>query len=325
MLFTNLDEIRAFLPVGVGNDFYRLKPHIENAEKKYIKPLLGSNMYDELQEFYDTEYPVQPTDVQIATKDLLVKVQHSLIHLAYFSGFDFLNIQASDSGFQRIESERTKGLFKYQEDNLKKYFSDAGFNGLDDVLVFIEENIEYFHEFKLTENYTVLKSSFLPTVKVIENIPFNIHGSRLIFLALKPAVSYIEDTTIKKVLGQTIYAYVKAEMVKDNPDAKVTALLLSIRKPLVYLASAMLMEETGATLDERGLFFEKTDPVYRGNLKKEPSTDQRVAYMVARNKEIGNNYLEDLKSVLNDNWDEYSGQTGSIFRRDNTDKKTFWT
>ena len=52
MLFQTISEIKEFLPISVGNDFNRLKPHIENAENKYIKPLLGSAMYDELQEFY---------------------------------------------------------------------------------------------------------------------------------------------------------------------------------------------------------------------------------------------------------------------------------
>jgi hypothetical protein len=86
------------------------------------------------------------------------------------------------------------------------------------------------------------------------------------------------------------------------------------------------MEETGAELGDKGLFFEKLDPVFRGNLKREPSTDQRIAAMVARNRNIGNSYLEALKSYLiASGWEDYSGQTGSVFSRDNTGKKTFWT
>lgn len=325
MLFKTIAEIKTFLPIGAGNDFNRLKPHIENAENKYIKPLLGTAMYDELQEFYKIEYPAEPSEVQEATKELLGKVQHALIHLAYFSGFDFLNISISDAGFNRTESTTMKGLYKYQEDNIRKYFSDAGFNGLDDVLVFIEENIAHFGEFKLSNNWTILKQSFLPTVKVVEDLPFNLHNSRLIFLALKPGVAFIEDTVIRKVMGETIYAEIKTEMAKDEPLAKVTAILPYIRKPLIYLASAHLMEETGAELGDKGLFFEKLDPVFRGNLKREPSTEQRIAAMVARNRNIGNSYLEALKSFLDTNWETYSGQTGSVFNRNNTGKKTFWT
>lgn len=327
MLFSSIKEIQTFLPIGVGNEFNRLKPHIENAENKYIKPLIGIEMYDELQEFYDVDYPVEPSEVQIATKNLLTKIQHATIHLAYFVGFDFLNTTVSDAGFQRTESDRTKGLYKYQEDNLRTYFSDAGFNSLDNVLVFLENNIEHFSEFKAHENWTILKKAFLPTVKIVETIPFNLHGSRLIFLAMKPHFAFVEDTTIRTTLGETIYTEIKTELAKDTPAEKVTAILPYIRKPLIYLASAMLMEETGATLDDKGLYFEKLTGNYPSNKMKGPSTDQRIAAMVARNLHIGNSYLEMLKSYLIENaedWEDYSGQTGSIPNRDNTNKKTFW-
>lgn len=323
MLFKNITEIKAFLPIGVGNDFNRLKPHIANAENKYIKPLLGTSMYDELQEFYDAEYPASPTEVQIATKELLEKVQHATIHLAYFVGFDFLNVSVSDMGFQRMESDKVKGLYKYQEDNLRRYFSDSGFNGLDDALVYIETNIVYFGEFKASANWTVLKESFLPTVNVIEQIPYSIHGSRLILLALKPHIAYAEDTDIKPLLGETIYDEVKTEMAKDTPSAKVTALLPYIRKPLIYLAAALLMEETGATLDDRGLFFEETAATYPANNTYKPSTPDVVAARVGRERMKASGYLEALKAELVENWDNYDNES-SVFRRDNTDKKSFW-
>lgn len=327
MLFKTINEIREFLPIGVGNDFNRLKPHIENAEIKYIKKLLGTSMYDELLEFYTDvmpTYPDTPTEVQEATKELLQKVQHSLIHLAYFIGFDFLNASISDAGFHRTESDRTKGLYKYQEDNLRQYFSDSGFNGLDNCLVFIEDNITHFNEFKLSANWTELKESFLPTVSAIEKIPYNIHNSRLIYLALRPHVAYAEDTQIKKVLGETIYAEVKTEMVKDSPSERVTKLLPYIRKPLIYLSAALLMEETGATLDNRGLFFEETAATFPSNNIKKPSDPDVVAARVNRERVKASNYLEDLKAQLIENWEEFEGESG-VFSRDNTDKKTFWT
>ncbi len=48
MLFKTISEIKSFLPIGAGNDFNRLMPHIENAENKYIKPLLSAALYDSL-------------------------------------------------------------------------------------------------------------------------------------------------------------------------------------------------------------------------------------------------------------------------------------
>jgi len=327
MLFQTITEIKTFLPIGTGNDFDRLKPHIENAENKYIKPLLGIDMYNELVEFYSALPIPEPTEVQLAMQELLEKVQHSVIHLAYFVGYDFLNVSVTDTGFQRVESEHKKGLFKYQEDNLKQYFSDAGFNSLDAILLFIETNIVHFAEFKASANWTVFKESFIPTVNKLEQIPYTIYGSRLTFLNLKPHLAFIEDTVIKKLLGETIYQEIKAEMIKDTPAEKVAAILPYIRKPLIYLAAALLMEETGATLGNNGLFFEKLNGNNPGNREKQPSTEERILARIKRSNDVGNAYLDALKSYLISNvadWEAFDGTTGSIFHRDNTDKKTFW-
>jgi len=114
-------------------------------------------------------------------------------------------------------------------------------------------------------------------------------------------------------------------MTNEVVDFKVLALLPFIRKPLIYLASAMLMEETGATLYDKGLYFEKNEDQQRAKVVKSHSSEERIAALVSRNRGIGNNYLGFLKGFLVANWpEEYSGQTGSPFKRDNNGKKTFW-
>ncbi len=226
----------------------------------------------------------------------------------------------------RTDTPSQKGLFKYQEDNLKSYFSNSGFNALDDALVFIEENILHFPEFENSSNWTVLKTSFIPSVPVLENIPYNIHGSRLIFLALKPHIAFIEDTVIQYALGQSIYTEVKTDMAAEAPAANTVALLPYIRKPLIYLATAVFMEESGAELTDKGLFFSSIQPSASGQntLKKEPASEQRILAMIARNQKMGNAYLDMLKSYLSLNWEGYAGTLNSVITRDNTDKKTFF-
>lgn len=324
MLLSNVNEIKAILPIGVGNDFNRLKPHIENAENRYIKPLLGFDMYDALVTLYKADESQTPSNDEKLRRELLEKIQFATIHLAFHIGFDFLNVSVTDAGFQRIETERTKGLFKYQEDAIKSFFAETGFNALDDVITFLEINIVSFEEFMTSENFNKLITSFLPNVKFVEEIPFNIHRSNLIFLALKPSIAYIEDTAIRPVLGETIYATVKTEMANEEIQAKVLKLLPFIRKPLIYLASAMLMEETGATLYDKGLYFEKNEDQQRSKVVKGPATEQRISVLINRNRLIGNSYLEMLKMQLLENWPEYLGQTGSVYKRDNYSKKTFF-
>jgi len=331
MLFKTINEIQQHLAIGVGSDFNQLAPHISNAEVAFIRPLLGTALFEEIQDFYSNPPTDSPTDEAIidareAMTLLIPKVQKSLIHLAYLIGFQVLNATISSGGFKRTESTTTKSLYHYQEDELKEYFKTAGFNAMDEVLEFIETEIVHFGEFKASSNWTVLKAAFIPDTKTFESIYF-INNSRLTFLRLKSYSGLIEDMEIRPILGTAIFDEVKAEMVKDAPAAKVLALLGYIRNPIAYLSTAMLMEESGADLGEKGLYFESTSTISISGKNKQVTNSDRIALLAARNRSLGNAYLDQLKSYLAANadvWPNYSGQTGSVFRRDNTGKKTFW-
>lgn len=331
MLISNITEVKTYLPIGVGNDFNRLKPHLANAEANYIAKLLGTSMYQELAAYYaslplDTSGDADVEEQRAIVNTLLEKCQDAICHLAYFSGFDMLNVSISDAGISRTETQSQKSLYKYQEDNLKEYFKTNGFNRLDDILLYLEENINYFSGFEASTNYTVMKQAIIPSTQVFHSIYF-IAGSRLTFLRLVPHMKVVEDTAIANLLGETDYAYIKTEMAKDEPAAKVTAILPYLRTPLAYLSAAMLMEESGAELGDKGLFFEGITAGNTDNRDRKATEIDRVAALVKRTRAIGNNYIEKLKAYLVDNaasWENYSAQTGPVYNRDNTSKKTFW-
>jgi len=329
MLLKSIPEIQLHIAVGNGTEFNRLKPHIQNAETAYIRPLLGPETFSKLQEFYDSPLTVTEqgtTGTEPVETELLFKTQKSLIHLAYWLGFQVLNATISDGGFKRSENEKIKSLFKYQEDELKEFFRNAGFNALDEVLEYIESNIDQFREFKSSQNWTVLKSAFIPDTRTFDSIIF-INSSRLTFLRLKSFSGLVEDMSIRPILGEAIFNEIKNEMVKADPVAKVRDILPYIRKAVAYLAASRLMEESGADLTEKGLYFESTSAGYRNDRNKQPSNPEQVVALATRYRAIGESYLEQLKSYLIGHipdWPTYSGQTGKAFRRNNNDKRTFW-
>ena len=235
MLFKTIEEIKQFLAVGAGTDFNRLKPHIRNAETAYLRPLLGIGLFKELQDFYDNPPENPLVGENILFSELLSLVQRSLIHLTYWSGFQVLNATISDGGFKRTENEKVKSLFKYQEVELKEYFKTTGFNGLDEILFYLEMEIKKseaesvnFKSFIDSDAWTILKSSFIPDTNAFNSIIF-INHSRLTFLRLKSPIQLVEDLNIKPILGETIFNEIKLEMVKPKPAEKVNVIL-----PLVH-------------------------------------------------------------------------------------------
>lgn len=325
MLIKSLEDIKEILPVSDAVDLDRLRPHLETAEQTYIKPLLGE-LYGSLESFTGETIPYNLQEHETQYRELLKLVHRSEVHLAYWSGYDVLNAYISDGGFRRIETDKVKGLFKYQEDNLKDYFKSTGFNSLDAVLDYIESNIGHFEVFKESESWMFLKGEFIPDTKTFNSIYF-IGSSRLIFMRLQPYVKVVEDLSIRQIINRENMDFIKAEMLKDEPDPKVSAILTLIRKPVAFLAVAMLMEDSGADLTDKGLFFEGRGLTMFSDTVKSPAEIERVQNLVKRNKGLGESYLLQLKQYLNENAEVWGGSQlprNGLHNRDNSGKRTFW-
>jgi hypothetical protein len=323
---TFLTEIQAILPASVATDRPKLWPFIEQAERKYILPLLENELYEDLQKFCNDHgnwmsggSGGEDEDKTLALVNL---IRIAELNLAYYIGFAPLNVKISDGGFQRTgESEAFKGLYKYQEGDLKSFFETTGYNGLDDMLKYIEENIENFPEWEDSSIYTTRKTAIIKDPETFDSICF-INKSRLIFLRLQRYMTEVIDFDIKPLLG-TEWTTLMMELAKANPDAKYVTLVPQIQKPLAYLSCAKLIEKTGS-LTDRGLYFEGKNSMFPDDSYKRPAAGSEVEMAVSSYKSTGMQYLEALRQYLILNsFTSQGSENGNVYNRDNDHKKTF--
>ena len=69
-------EIKQYLSVNVSVNYTTIKPHIASCERDYIKKLLGTDMYEDLVDYYDSGSGETHMD------ELIPLVQRALIHLS---------------------------------------------------------------------------------------------------------------------------------------------------------------------------------------------------------------------------------------------------
>lgn len=348
MLIQSIEEVKNVSSVSTASDFDRISPFCAQAEMQFIMPMLGSDMYAALIAYYRNENNYRITsDLKVndfiishsgsgddtssghsqnenAWALLLYYTQRSIVHLAYYLGFDTLNAYISDAGFRRTEGDGIKGLFKYQEDNLKKFFRATGIDNLDIILEILETRIQFFDAYK-TQLYKH-KGRIIYDTKTFSDHYF-ISNSRIIFDRLRQHMKTTEELYLVKVVGKANFDYILAEIKKETPTGKVIAILPYLRDPVAWISTAMLMEESGAELTERGLYLRGIKNLNNSDL--EINTDEaRVRELIKRNYARGDEYLLRLKRYLAENasdWNDYSNPRSGLHNRDNTDKRTFWT
>lgn len=320
---TKAEEFRKYIAVNVSLSFDNLEPYIDPAERKYLTPLLGKELYDQLITFYNNNQSEEDSELW---NSLLHLCQHAVINLALLKAYPVLNAHISDSGISRAHSKE-KALYKYQEDLLIDSFKEDGFNGLDDVLAFLEDNINKFPKWKKSDNYTLIKSSIIKSTAEF-NAVYNIGNSRIVFLQLKPYINQVVDLDVPSILGEDLTNRIITSLAADTPDEKITNLLPDLRKTIVFSSIALGVDEMGLNVTERGMLFSlRTEG--DGNTEQQLPDQEYLAMLQSKNQKTANKYFSRLVRYITshaEDYPEFTGDNSSPFaiRRDNSGKKTVW-
>ena len=335
MLFASTDDIRSFIPVNVSMEFETLSPYIDIAEDEYLTKLIGSAMFDVLAGYLD----VVPTEKQ---KKLLRLAKKAVINLALWRWSNVGSVQVSDMGITRQETTNQKSAYKYQEEALREGFKQDGFNGLDTMLEYMEENINDFLTFKQSSYYTIFKGHLINQTKEFDDIYF-IGKSRLVFLRLQRFIIQAEDFHIIPSIGidtynelMAILQYQGSGSGSGEGTSHQLQLISLMRKACAHLAVYMGIAELNVNITDKGLFFESKDGGQSSfqkqtNVNETFNMNESLASVARAAYKNGMGYLEAGREYLLANLSQFStyqnslaydsGDGTSEYRFDNTDKK----
>lgn len=79
ILFINMDDILSYTTISGNIDIYKLNPHIYNAQILYIEPILGSDLYDKIDELIDTNEIISNTSYSAYTNLVTNYITPSLV------------------------------------------------------------------------------------------------------------------------------------------------------------------------------------------------------------------------------------------------------
>ena len=327
MLVSTIEILNKSLPTSINIEYNRIKPFLKVAENKYLKEILGLTFLAKLNAFNGSS-----AQNNSYMTDVLELAQQAETYLAFYEGFDVLNVSIKDSGFFRIEDDKRKSLFNYQERNLREYFSSTGYNTLDDILEYMEENISEFGDWRESAAYTNQHLYIINSAKRFTEIYSKLYNSRLVFLNLLSDLKVSEDFDIKPVIGTDLFEKLK-ELIIDNDIEKITyleykKLLPYVQNPLAYFTIARASKNIGANFNDKGLFFASYTNTDK-NFKIETQDSDKIKMLVESAENNARQYIDALETYLKANilkipeYADFIGDDTDDFDPafDNTDKK----
>lgn len=325
-LLKNTNEIQGFLPSSVSADYDRLKPFIDVADDKYLKKLFGNAFWDEI-----VAQNENPEENKAELEKVIEMSKRAEIHLAYYEGFDVLNSKIDDAGFHRVEDDNTKSLFNYQERNLKDYFKNTGYNTLDTILEYLEDNTDVFTTWAESDACTLHRKYFINSAKEFSEF-YDIEKSRLVFINLVPFMKFVEDKEIEPLVGSAMFDKLK-RLIKDGTITNDTneaydKLLPYIQEVVAPYTILYAIGRMGMHFTDRGALFSEF-MVAGGSIEKENYDSKRAEEVKQYVKEQISFYVGRLSNYLLENredlpeYDEFLGDEYEPYDPsfENTDKK----
>ena len=230
------------------------------------------------------------------------KAHQPLANLTYLLYIPIGKIQISDSGVHVIETDHKKISSQYRIEDIKKSFKEAGYEGIDVLLEFLEDNASTYSKWKSSGAYTVFKKFFINTAADFSDY-FNINSSRLTFLSMKATMKKVEEFEIRPAISKALLDKIKTGIAGTLSSDNKTLLNDYIKPAVAHLTIARAAIDLPVEVTDSGLFVSSVVGEKISQKRKAP--DNQISALISAAQKDGQAYIERMERFLNDNPDKY--------------------
>lgn len=273
--------------------FDPIMTHVNTAQRAILIPLLGKDLFDDLFSEYIKVMPVL-TDPE---KELLTYIHPVLANLAMFKYAPAGNIIWTDSGAQIRHSGDLKSAFQWQIKEAQKHFLTTGYDAIDLLLTFLDENAADFIDYEISRNRTRIINTAADFSKYV-----NIR--RFEFERLLPVSDRNERNIITKYLGKPLYDNIKANIAANDLTLAQKAVMTELQALLAHITYATGLVDLAPIVDEDGVHFYNN--AFSGNFDgKEAVQPEYLNRLIRQHKHHADQAADNLVKFLNDNAADY--------------------
>ncbi len=286
-LIKTVSEVKKYVRVNYANNTASI-PNMDTAARKYIVPIIGQPLYDNLQQEYDAE------NLSDNNKKLLIYVQATLAPLAYWIELPLINIQITDAGLRKPGTADLQPVYKHDYYKALSALMNSGMDETERLLMFLETNATDYPLWTDSDAFQEYKKYFIKNGAEFTGI-YKLHHPRRCWLSMTSIMQMVEDFYINSSIGAAF-----AQELKSNtaPSPQEKAAIALIKKSIAYLSIFHATTQRSIELTDTGFTIQLSDPdMSDPSRMAAPAPDlERLRQEV---EHIGQSHLQELVSYLN--------------------------
>jgi hypothetical protein len=201
------NDIYKEISVSINFTFDAVKPYLSNEGTDFIKNVLGTSLYNQLDAAYD----------DAGTLDLLAEkwrvllplCQRPLVYYAYLQYLPFGDVNVSDGGITVRTGESFAPASAQRVQNLKNALEEIAYSSLEKLLKFLYANAAVYNWDPSKHIITLV--SFSNQLNEHTNTSISVKT----FNKMKSSIRIVEENTVRNLIFPELYDKIK-EQVQDN-------------------------------------------------------------------------------------------------------------
>jgi hypothetical protein len=229
-LVTTIDQVRGVIgsTVRKENTLEILKPYLDKAEGN-LADLIGQGQLTAL------DGAVTGSASKLKSLAISAIVWNGYLDAWYQGVYQF-----TGSGVNRQTVEKTEGLFRYQEDNIQKDIVRKADEATEQLMLFLEANLESFPLYKDSAQFAQNFSALIPTPTALRRALPEVSKSYRMYQVMLGFMERVEHATVRSITGDDLYEDLKLKVSTGATlDANYKRLLVLAQD---YIAPATLLE-----------------------------------------------------------------------------------
>lgn len=310
-LFNSISAFKAFVGGAINQtvDLDSLAPVIADTARRHLVPYLSMD-------FYNSLVAAAAGTPSAEEEALLPYVQRSLALLTMHEYAKVAAIEFGESGMFRIETDNRKSAYRYQEKQYSEYMLEKGYDALELMLRFLDNNIDDYPEWGASDAAEAHLSALLNYAEDIRLL-LNIHCDRYTFETLKPIIAEVQHFGVERLLpGAFWQEFIAGYQLDDLSDSEIT-LLNHIRSAIAHRSYEEATRRMIVTIRSGRLYVQEDIGDQNSTNRLTPSGQSAGLNMIAHDI-WSDRHTNRWKRMINDNkgdfalvFDEASGGTNT--------------